>query len=109
MEAAQPFRVVYFNFTLHKTIETYNYVKLWIFFLISITSYEFRNAGFDPEEIRVDPYGNVLYYHADSASPLAWDIDHWFPCSSTLLNDHQSLYCLFFLVMFSSCLNIVLL
>ncbi|XWS19049.1 hypothetical protein CRYUN_Cryun32bG0097600 [Craigia yunnanensis] len=39
------------------------------------------NAGFDPEVIRVDPYGNVLYYHADSASPLAWDIDHWFPCS----------------------------
>ncbi|XVF86537.1 hypothetical protein PTKIN_Ptkin18bG0049000 [Pterospermum kingtungense] len=39
------------------------------------------NAGFDPEEIRVDPYGNVLYYHADSDSPLAWDIDHWFPCS----------------------------
>ncbi|OMO54247.1 hypothetical protein CCACVL1_27952 [Corchorus capsularis] len=39
------------------------------------------NAGFDPEEIRVDPYGNVLYYHADSASPLSWDIDHWFPCS----------------------------
>ncbi|PIN20979.1 hypothetical protein CDL12_06337 [Handroanthus impetiginosus] len=39
------------------------------------------NAGFDPEIIRVDPYGNVLYYHADVASPLAWDIDHWFPCS----------------------------
>ncbi|KAK6264003.1 hypothetical protein QUC31_012123 [Theobroma cacao] len=39
------------------------------------------NAGFDPEVIRVDPYGNVLYYHADSASPLSWDIDHWFPCS----------------------------
>ncbi|XVF74670.1 hypothetical protein PTKIN_Ptkin13bG0130000 [Pterospermum kingtungense] len=39
------------------------------------------NAGFDPEVIRVDPYGNVLYYHADSDSPLAWDIDHWFPCS----------------------------
>ncbi|MED6170987.1 hypothetical protein PIB30_036449 [Stylosanthes scabra] len=39
------------------------------------------NAGFDPEVIRVDGYGNVLYYHADSASPLAWDIDHWFPCS----------------------------
>ncbi|XP_059457848.1 uncharacterized protein LOC132187525 isoform X2 [Corylus avellana] len=39
------------------------------------------NAGFDPTVIRVDPYGNVLYYHADSASPLAWDIDHWFPCS----------------------------
>ncbi|CAI9781603.1 unnamed protein product [Fraxinus pennsylvanica] len=39
------------------------------------------NAGFDPEIFRVDPYGNVLFYHADSASPLAWDIDHWFPCS----------------------------
>ncbi|XP_054781375.1 uncharacterized protein LOC129288686 [Prosopis cineraria] len=39
------------------------------------------NAGFDPAVIRVDPYGNVLYYHADSASPLAWEIDHWFPCS----------------------------
>ncbi|XP_048139363.1 uncharacterized protein LOC115738083 isoform X3 [Rhodamnia argentea] len=39
------------------------------------------NAGFDPAVIRVDPYGNVLYYHADSASPLAWVIDHWFPCS----------------------------
>ncbi|XP_019448111.1 PREDICTED: trichohyalin-like isoform X2 [Lupinus angustifolius] len=39
------------------------------------------NAGFDPSVIRVDTYGNVLYFHADSASPLAWDIDHWFPCS----------------------------
>ncbi|XP_073064938.1 uncharacterized protein [Primulina eburnea] len=39
------------------------------------------NAGFDPEIIRVDPFGNVLYYHADPASPLAWGIDHWFPCS----------------------------
>ncbi|KAF8400716.1 hypothetical protein HHK36_014016 [Tetracentron sinense] len=39
------------------------------------------NAGFDPAKFRVDPYGNVLYYHADSASPLAWEIDHWFPCS----------------------------
>ncbi|KAF2323284.1 hypothetical protein GH714_034452 [Hevea brasiliensis] len=38
------------------------------------------NAGFDPAVIRVDPYGNVLYFHADTASPLAWDIDHWFPC-----------------------------
>ncbi|KAK6912147.1 hypothetical protein RJ641_024240 [Dillenia turbinata] len=37
-------------------------------------------AGFDPEIFRVDPYGNVLYYHADSASPLAWEIDQWFPC-----------------------------
>ncbi|KAI3763309.1 hypothetical protein L1987_53763 [Smallanthus sonchifolius] len=39
------------------------------------------NAGFDPETFRVDPYGNVLCFHADSASPLAWDVDHWFPCS----------------------------
>ncbi|KAL4559950.1 hypothetical protein LXL04_032096 [Taraxacum kok-saghyz] len=39
------------------------------------------NAGFDPESFRVDSYGNVLYFHADSSSPLAWDIDHWFPCS----------------------------
>lgn len=39
------------------------------------------NAGFDPAMFRVDHYGNVLYFHADSASPLAWDIDHWFPCS----------------------------
>uniref|UniRef100_A0A0D9UXF5 Uncharacterized protein n=1 Tax=Leersia perrieri TaxID=77586 RepID=A0A0D9UXF5_9ORYZ len=39
------------------------------------------NAGFDPALFRVDAYGNVLYLHADSASPLAWDIDHWFPCS----------------------------
>ncbi|XP_061347098.1 uncharacterized protein LOC133292668 [Gastrolobium bilobum] len=48
------------------------------------------NAGFDPAVIRVDAYGNVLYYHADSASPLAWDIDHWFPCSRgglTVLNN----------------------
>ncbi|GLU22146.1 hypothetical protein SLE2022_382420 [Rubroshorea leprosula] len=39
------------------------------------------NAGFDPTVIRVDPYGNVLYYHADISSPLSWDIDHWFPSS----------------------------
>ncbi|XP_010249952.1 PREDICTED: uncharacterized protein LOC104592328 [Nelumbo nucifera] len=39
------------------------------------------NAGFDPAKFRVDPYGNVLYYLADAASPLAWEIDHWFPCS----------------------------
>ncbi|OVA06542.1 hypothetical protein BVC80_1739g26 [Macleaya cordata] len=39
------------------------------------------NAGFDPAKFRVDTYGNVLYYHADSASPLAWEIAHWFPCS----------------------------
>ncbi|XP_073116711.1 uncharacterized protein [Elaeis guineensis] len=39
------------------------------------------NAGFDPALFRVDPYGNVLYLNADPASPLAWDVDHWFPCS----------------------------
>ncbi|KAL2332423.1 hypothetical protein Fmac_020004 [Flemingia macrophylla] len=39
------------------------------------------NAGFDPAVIRVDGSGNVVYYHADSASPLAWDVDHWFPYS----------------------------
>ncbi|XP_047316944.1 eukaryotic translation initiation factor 5B-like [Impatiens glandulifera] len=39
------------------------------------------NAGFDPETFRIDPYGNVLYYNADPDSPLAWEIDHWFPCS----------------------------
>ncbi|KAJ0985639.1 hypothetical protein J5N97_003995 [Dioscorea zingiberensis] len=39
------------------------------------------NAGFDPAMFRVDPFGNVLYLHADTASPLSWDIDHWFPCS----------------------------
>lgn len=51
-------------------------------FLIFVLFFNYRNAGFDPTVIRVDPYGNVLYYHADLASPLAWDIDHWFPCSS---------------------------
>uniref|UniRef100_A0A0E0CPW8 rRNA N-glycosidase n=1 Tax=Oryza meridionalis TaxID=40149 RepID=A0A0E0CPW8_9ORYZ len=40
-----------------------------------------RNAGFDLALFRVDAYGNVLYLHVDSASPLAWDIDHWFPCA----------------------------
>uniref|UniRef100_A0ACD5VNX5 Uncharacterized protein n=2 Tax=Avena sativa TaxID=4498 RepID=A0ACD5VNX5_AVESA len=39
------------------------------------------NAGFDPALFRVDAYGNVLYLHADSASPLAWDVTHWFPCA----------------------------
>ncbi|KAL5975657.1 hypothetical protein ACLOJK_019983 [Asimina triloba] len=41
------------------------------------------NAGFDPAYFRIDPYGNVLYFYADSGSPLAWEIDHWFPCSNT--------------------------
>ncbi|KAF7021588.1 hypothetical protein CFC21_034508 [Triticum aestivum] len=39
------------------------------------------NAGFDPALFRVDAYGNVLYLHADAASPLAWDVHHWFPCA----------------------------
>ncbi|KAG0604219.1 hypothetical protein M758_10G154000 [Ceratodon purpureus] len=39
------------------------------------------NAGFDPAKFRVDPYGNVVYRHADPSSPLAWEIDHWFPHS----------------------------
>ncbi|KAH7435673.1 hypothetical protein KP509_06G074700 [Ceratopteris richardii] len=28
---------------------------------------------------RVDVYGNVLYWDADPGSPLAWEVDHWFP------------------------------
>lgn len=40
-----------------------------------------RNAGFDPAKFRIDPYGNVLYINADPASPLAWEVDHWFPHS----------------------------
>ncbi|KAJ8649134.1 hypothetical protein MRB53_002157 [Persea americana] len=39
------------------------------------------NAGFDPAKFRVDMYGNVLFFNADPGSPLAWEIDHWFPCS----------------------------
>lgn len=54
-----------------------------LYYLPNISYLRSRNAGFDPAVIRVDTYGNVLYYHADSASPLAWEIDHWFPCSST--------------------------
>ncbi|MCO5601932.1 hypothetical protein L7F22_056058 [Adiantum nelumboides] len=37
------------------------------------------NAGFDPAIFRVDIYGNVLYWNADPGSPLAWEVDHWFP------------------------------
>ncbi|MCO5600727.1 hypothetical protein L7F22_054842 [Adiantum nelumboides] len=37
------------------------------------------NAGFDPAIFRVDIYGNVLYWNADQGSPLAWEVDHWFP------------------------------
>jgi hypothetical protein len=43
-----------------------------------------RNAGFDPAKFRVDPYGNVVYWNADPSSPLAWEIDHWFPHSRML-------------------------
>ncbi|MCO5604480.1 hypothetical protein L7F22_058646 [Adiantum nelumboides] len=39
------------------------------------------NAGFDPAKFRVDAYGNVLYWNADPGSPLAWEVDHWFPHS----------------------------
>lgn len=39
------------------------------------------NAGFDPAKFRVDSYGNVVYWNADPSSPLAWEIDHWFPHS----------------------------
>ncbi|XP_020577981.1 uncharacterized protein LOC110023095 [Phalaenopsis equestris] len=42
---------------------------------------DLENAGFDPALFRVDRFGNVVYRHADSSSPLAWDIDHWFPIS----------------------------
>jgi hypothetical protein len=37
------------------------------------------NPSFDPALFRVDPYSNVLYLHAESASPLAWDVTHCFP------------------------------
>ncbi|KAH7433986.1 hypothetical protein KP509_07G096100 [Ceratopteris richardii] len=39
------------------------------------------NAGFDPARFRVDSFGNVLYWDADPGSPLAWEVDHWFPHS----------------------------
>ncbi|KAE8774882.1 hypothetical protein D1007_52692 [Hordeum vulgare] len=42
------------------------------------------NAGFNPAFSRVDAYGNILCLHADSASPLAWDIHHWFPCANAM-------------------------
>lgn len=52
-----------------------------------------RNAGFDPAKFRVDPYGNVVYWNADPASPLAWEIDHWFPHPSRSPNPtHQPVY-----------------
>lgn len=52
-----------------------------------------RNAGFDPAKFRVDPYGNVVYWNADPASPLAWEIDHWFPHPSRLPNPtHQPVH-----------------
>ncbi|PWZ33890.1 Guanine deaminase [Zea mays] len=49
------------------------------------------NAGFDPALFRVDAYGNKLYLHVDSASPLAWDIDHWFPCANKRVTKHKKL------------------
>lgn len=42
------------------------------------------NAGFDPVLFRVDAYRNVLYLHADSTSPLAWEVHHWFPCADAM-------------------------
>ncbi len=42
-----------------------------------------RNAGFDPAKFRVDAYGNVVYWNADPSSPLAWEVDHWYPHSRT--------------------------
>ncbi|CAK9190991.1 unnamed protein product [Sphagnum troendelagicum] len=39
------------------------------------------NAGFDPAKFRVDAYGNVVYWNADPSSPLAWQVDHWYPHS----------------------------
>lgn len=52
-----------------------------------------RNAGFDPAKFRVDPYGNVVYWNADPASPLAWEIDHWFPHPSRSPNPSYSPAC----------------
>jgi len=53
--------------------------------IINSLSY-LKNAGFDPVVIRNDGYCNVLYYHADSASPVAWDVESQFPCSSNFSN-----------------------
>ncbi|EEC73803.1 hypothetical protein OsI_08507 [Oryza sativa Indica Group] len=39
------------------------------------------NTGFDLALFRVNAYSKMLYLHADSTSPLTWDIDHWFPCA----------------------------
>jgi hypothetical protein len=41
------------------------------------------NAGFDPAKFRVDAYGNVVYWNADPSSPLAWEVDYWYPHSRT--------------------------
>jgi hypothetical protein len=64
-----------------------------------------RNAGFDPALFRVDAYGNVLYLHADSASPLAWDIDHWFPCAS---KNHDLMRFFFCLILVSLTLTLLM-
>jgi hypothetical protein len=83
VEAAQSSRVTYLFISLLWTIKK---LLKFLWYTISdlfVTLLDFRNAGFDPAVIRVDPYGNVLYFHADKASPLAWEIDHWFPCPST--------------------------
>ncbi len=47
--------------------------------LIILEGWLCSNAGFDPDKFRVDFYGNVLYWNADPSSPLAWEVDHWFP------------------------------
>ncbi|KAM6602202.1 hypothetical protein CsatA_021811 [Cannabis sativa] len=64
-------------------------IKLFVSLLWKQLSH-LGNAGFDPAVIRVDPYGNVLYFHADSASPLAWDIDHWHRAFSFLFSEGES-------------------
>lgn len=51
--------------------------------MVKTWSHQFcSNVGIDLAVILIDPYENVLYFHADSASPLAWGFDHCFPCSS---------------------------
>jgi len=66
--------------TIHflKFIVTKNTVifcmKMWTLMLVLILQgFEFGH------------YANVLSFRADSASPLAWDINRWFPCASSSL------------------------
>lgn len=51
------------------------------------------NAGFDPGLFRIDPYGNVLYFHSDRASPLFYHVDHWFPISRKAIFVNSLLVC----------------